>query len=97
VTPSRMIFPEGEGLLDAQHRGVQAVVRLASAHKKGTIALVSHGDIIKAVVSHFLGQPLDLFQRIAIAPTSVSVLDVAADAPPRVLAVNTNGAPSSWT
>ena len=96
-TPSRFVFPDGEGILEAQHRSVQAVIRLAAAHKKDTIALVSHADIIKAVVAHHLGQPLDLFQRIGVSPASVSVLDIADGFPPRVLAVNTNGDPSSWT
>lgn len=96
-TPSQFVFPGGEGLLQAQQRGVQTVLRLAGEHRKKTIALVSHGDIIKSVISHFLGQPLDLFQRIAISPTSVSVIDVPAQGPPRVLAVNTNGEPTTWT
>lgn len=96
-TPSRFVFPEGEGLLEAQHRAVQTVARLAAGHKKKTIALVSHADIIKAVVSHHLGQPFDLFQRIGVSPTSVSVLDIPDAGPPRVVAVNTNGDPTSWT
>lgn len=95
-TPSQFVFPDGEGLLEAQQRAVQTVMRLAGRHRKQTIALVSHADIIKSVVSHFLGQPLDLFQRIGVAPTSVSVIDLPHGAPPRVVAVNTNGDPSSW-
>lgn len=95
-TPSRFVFPEGEGLLAAQQRGVQTVERLAAAYRKGTIALVSHGDIIKSVIAHHLGQPLDLFQRIVVSPTSVSVIDLPSDGEPRVLAINTNGEPSTW-
>jgi probable phosphoglycerate mutase len=95
-TPSQFVFPDGEGLLEAQQRGVQAVMGLARSHRKGTIALVTHADIIKAVISHFIGQPLDLFQRIMVAPTSVSVIDLPPDGEPRVVAVNTSGAQTTW-
>jgi broad specificity phosphatase PhoE len=40
------------------------------------IAVVSHSDIIKLVLAHFLGMPLDLFQRIVISPASVSVVQL---------------------
>ncbi|MGH9893296.1 MAG: histidine phosphatase family protein, partial [bacterium] len=65
-------------------------------HKERTIALVTHGDPIKAVVSHFLGQPLDLFNRISIAPASVTVLDLPAGGWPRLVSLNTSGYPSTW-
>ncbi|HEX2152820.1 MAG TPA: histidine phosphatase family protein [Acidimicrobiia bacterium] len=96
VTPSRMTFPEGESLAAAQHRAVEACERLAAAHGKETIALVSHSDIIQSIVSHYLGQPLDLFSRIVISPTSVTVVDVPRQGIPRVMAVNTTGAEGSW-
>lgn len=96
LTPSRMVFPGGEGIAGAQRRAVEACERLASAHGKRTIALVSHADMIKAVVSHYLGQPLDLFQRIAIAPASVSVIDIPRQGVPMVAAVNAAGAEGTW-
>lgn len=96
-TPSRVVFPDGESLLDAQTRAVQTVARLAREHRKQTIGLVSHADIIKAVLAHHLGQPLDFFQRIGVSPASVSVLDIPDSGPPSVVAVNTTGDPSSWT
>jgi probable phosphoglycerate mutase len=95
-TPSRMVFPEGESLAAAQSRAVVTVERLAKAHGKATIAAVTHADVIKAVVAHYLGTPLDLFQRIGVAPASVSVIDLPTDGQPHVVAVNTNGDPSTW-
>ena len=88
MTPSRMSFPQGESIADAQRRAVAACEDLAWRHRKDTIALVSHSDIIKAITSHFLGQPLDLFQRIAISPASVTVIDLPQGGMPMVLAVN---------
>lgn len=96
-TPSRMVFPNGESLADAQNRAVRTCEELAARHRRDTIALVTHADVIKALLSHYLGQPLDLFQRVGVAPTSVSVVDLPAGGPPHVLATNTNGDPATWT
>ncbi|MFN8562668.1 MAG: histidine phosphatase family protein [Anaerolineae bacterium] len=52
----------------------QQVERLAAAHPRGLVAVVSHADIIKMVVAHFLGMHLDNFQRIVISPASISNL-----------------------
>lgn len=37
--------------------------------------LVSHGDIIKAIIADSLGMPLDEFQRISVAPGSYTIID----------------------
>ena len=91
-----MTFPHGENLADAQRRAVAAVDRLARAHQKHTIAVVTHADIIKAVAAHYLGTPLDLFQRIGVSPASVTVIDIPKEGSPVVVAVNTNGDPTTW-
>lgn len=96
TTPSRMTFPHGENIADAQHRAVAACERLASAHRKDTIALVSHSDIIKSIVSHYIGQPLDQFQRIGISPASVTIIDLPKAGIPAVVGVNTTGAGGTW-
>ena len=95
-TPSRMTFPNGENLADAQRRAVAAVDRLAHAHRKHTIAVVTHADIIKAVAAHYLGTPLDLFQRIGVSPASVTVIDLPQEGSPVVVALNTNGDSTTW-
>jgi broad specificity phosphatase PhoE len=38
------------------------------------VLLVSHGDVIRAVLLHFLGLSADLFQKIEVDPGSLSVL-----------------------
>lgn len=91
LTPSRMVFPGGEALADAQRRGVVACEEIVSRHRGKTVAAVTHADIIKAVLSHYLGQPLDLFQRIGVSPASVSVVEFHHDRPPMVTAINTGG------
>ncbi len=94
TTPSRVRFPEGETLLEARDRAVAACEDIARSHRRKTVVVVSHADVIKAVLSHYLGQAFDLFQRIVISPASVSVVDLPADGPPRVAAINREG---SWS
>jgi probable phosphomutase (TIGR03848 family) len=86
--PSRMRFPDGESLLEAQQRAVAAIEGVAADHGRDHVAVCSHADIIKAVISHYLGQPLDLFQRILISPASVSTIHLGKAGGPMVISVN---------
>lgn len=76
--PSAAVFPgpEGESMAQMQHRAVSAVrewnERLGS---QAVYAVVSHGDVIKAILADALGMHLDQFQRIRVDPCSVSVVD----------------------
>ncbi len=95
--PSAAVFPgpEGEGLADMSARAVAAVrdwnARLTAEHGPDvTYAVVSHGDVIKAIVADALGMHLDSFQRIAIDPCSVTVVRYT-DLRPFVLRQNDTG------
>ena len=79
--------PQGETMLEVQARMLRLVERLCAAHPEQTVALVSHGDVIKATLAHYLGVPLDLFHRIEVGPASVSVVRVERHGP-QVLLVN---------
>lgn len=94
--PSRMRFPGGESLAEAQLRGVQVCEELVGRHPDGTIAIVTHSDIIRLVLGFYLGQPLDFLSRLNVSPTSVSVVDISKKGGMMVTAINTNGDPSSW-
>jgi len=89
--PSRLQFPEGETFRAAQARAVQAVEQLAHAHPKGLVAAVTHADVIKLVVAHYLGQPLDLFQRLVIGTASITVLHLG-QGQPALVKLNDTGA-----
>jgi probable phosphoglycerate mutase len=73
--PSAMYFPEGEGLAHMQQRAMKAVHESVNTKRSGAAVLVSHGDVIKAIVASALGMHLDDFQRIVIDPASVTILD----------------------
>jgi broad specificity phosphatase PhoE len=66
--------PGGELMLEAQARAVGGLDRLRSEHPDEVVVIVSHADVIKATLAHFLGTPLDLLQRIEISPASLSTL-----------------------
>ncbi len=89
--PSRVRFPDGESFVEAQHRAVAAVERITEAVGSGTAIAVSHSDVIKLILSHFLGQPLDLFQRIGISTASVSEIVIPKVGAPTVAAINDRG------
>jgi probable phosphoglycerate mutase len=84
-------IPGGELMLEAQARAVAFMLRLRDEHPGETVALVSHCDVIRSVLTFHLGMPLDLFGRIEISPASVSVVRLHAHGP-EVLTINTGPA-----
>ena len=85
--PSGFRFPGGESFLEMQTRMSSALARLVALHPGRTIVAVSHADPIKAAVAQAAGTPLDLFQRLTVAPCSVSAIAYTG-AGPFVLTVN---------
>jgi probable phosphoglycerate mutase len=63
------------------------MLHLRGKHPSESVALVSHGDIIKAALAYFLGVPLDLFLRIEVDPASISIVALT-EAGPRIIRVN---------
>lgn len=72
--PSGFRFPGGESFLEMQARIADVVRRLVALHPGRAIVAVSHADPIKALLAHVLGTPLDLFQRLVVAPASISAV-----------------------
>jgi probable phosphomutase (TIGR03848 family) len=79
--------PGGETMLEVQARMLWLVDRCCSAHPEQTVALISHGDVIRATLAYYLGTPLDLFQRIEISPASLSIVRIERYGP-KVLLIN---------
>lgn len=85
--PAAMRFPEGETLRAVQSRAVDIVEEIKAKHPKQNVCCVSHGDVIKLVLAHYLGVHIDLYQRIVIGPASISIVALA-EYGPYVLAMN---------
>lgn len=66
--------PNGETMLDVQHRVMGLIRRLLAENPEGRTVLVSHADIIKSVVSYVLGLPVDAWPRLEISPASISTV-----------------------
>lgn len=96
ASPSRFEFPGGETLVEAQSRAVRTCEEIARLHRGKAIGLVTHADIVKAVVCHYLGQSLDQINRMHVAPASVSVIDLPQQGPARLVSLNSNGDPTTW-
>jgi probable phosphomutase (TIGR03848 family) len=74
-SPSRFTFPGGESFLACQARMVAAFELLAQKHADDEIvAVVFHADPVKLVLAHYLGMPLDTFQRLSCDTASLSIL-----------------------
>lgn len=74
--PSSVTFPTGEAMLEMQLRAVQGIRTWNDILGHDSVyAVVSHGDVIKAILADALGMHLDHFQRISVDPCSVSVVD----------------------
>ncbi|MEO3765064.1 histidine phosphatase family protein [Streptomyces sp. B8F3] len=77
--PSAAVFPGGETMRAMQARAVEAVrdwnATVTAEHgPEALYVMCSHGDVIKSVVADALGMHLDLFQRIAVGPASVTAI-----------------------
>lgn len=83
-------IPGGELMAEAQLRMITGLEKLHLRHRQQTVAVVSHGDPIKAALAYYAGIHLDLFQRLEISPASVSVVELY-DETARILLVNDTG------
>lgn len=66
--------PGGEPFHQVAKRAMAGIDRLARSHPGQVVLVVSHGDVIKAIVASCLGLSLDCLERFDIAPMSLSVL-----------------------
>jgi len=78
--------PAGETMLDVQRRAV-GFIRQVANRENARIALVSHADVIRSIVGHVLGLPIDAWLRFDISPASITTL-VLGDWGSKVLTLN---------
>jgi broad specificity phosphatase PhoE len=85
--PMHAVFPNGEGLLTVQQRGVQAIDAVCRTQPQGVLVMVSHGDVIRTTLAHYLGMQFNDYRRITLDNGALSVVEMFDDWP-RVKAVN---------
>ncbi len=94
--PSEARFPGGETIRETQFRAVSAIEALQRAHPQQAVGAFTHADVIRVVLAHYAGVPIDLYHRLVVAPASVTVLWLGTGGP-RVLKVNDTGSLDGFT
>jgi probable phosphoglycerate mutase len=83
--------PGGEGILAVQERAWRGIAAILERHTEGTIAIVSHADVIRALLVFFLAMPIDCILRLEITPASVTALSVGFGTQPILHQMNGTG------
>ena len=68
--------PSGELMLQVQQRAIAGLLDLATRFPAGNVVVVSHGDVIRAVLLYALGTPIDFVHRIEISPARISIVQL---------------------
>jgi broad specificity phosphatase PhoE len=68
--------PGGETLWEIQQRAVAAVEQARRTHREGTLLFVSHADVIRTILSHYLRIELVQLRQMRIDHASVTALSL---------------------
>jgi broad specificity phosphatase PhoE len=82
--------PGGECMMEVQARGSRAMAKIVARYQHQedvTVAAVSHGDVVRALLLLVLGMPIDHIHRLEVAPGSLSEV-LLGSGEPRVVHVN---------
>jgi broad specificity phosphatase PhoE len=79
--------PEGESMLEVQGRVVRQIEHARAVWPDGSLAMISHAEVIRAALIYFLGLSLDAWRLIEISPASITKL-IVNDEGATVLGVN---------
>jgi broad specificity phosphatase PhoE len=74
--PINAVFPHGESLVSVQQRGVRVVEGIRQGTSQDVVVLVSHGDVIRMLVAHYLGMSFNDYRRITIDNGAISVIEL---------------------
>jgi probable phosphoglycerate mutase len=81
--------PGVESLSQVQRRVVAVIEELRRDPGAGEyIAVVSHADVVKLILAHYLGMHIQTVRFVSVGTASISALVFQGDQPPQVLAVN---------
>ncbi|MBI2083072.1 MAG: histidine phosphatase family protein [Deltaproteobacteria bacterium] len=74
TNPAKAQAPRGERMKDVWQRGVRWVEMMRKEHRKGRIMAVSHADVIKVILTHYMNLDLNEMLRMRIDNAAVSIL-----------------------
>lgn len=77
-SPAEFRFPGGETFAEAQRRIYVEIECLRARHTpKDMVICISHADPIRLLIAASICLPLDCFQRLSVAPASITALQVS--------------------
>jgi alpha-ribazole phosphatase/probable phosphoglycerate mutase len=79
--PTEVRFPGGESYADLHVRSLAAVSRLRTAEEGQTVVAVTHGGVVRAVLSDVLGMPTERIFRLAVDPASITTIEWLGEEP----------------
>jgi broad specificity phosphatase PhoE len=68
-------IPGGELMLEVQARALAGLTEVHRRHGDALVAIISHADVIRAVLAHAHGMPIDEMLRLSVEPASISKVD----------------------
>lgn len=71
--------PGGESYADMRERAEEFLNQIMDRYKEKTVMVVSHGGLIKALLSAALNEPIEEMSRIYVPNTAISILEVKRD------------------
>jgi broad specificity phosphatase PhoE len=73
-SPAKTLLPGGETISDVQRRGLKVIDEAAQRVPGGRFLFVSHGDVIRAILCHYMKLPLHEYRRLRVDNGSLSAL-----------------------
>jgi broad specificity phosphatase PhoE len=74
--PMNATFPNGESLLEVQQRGIRVIESVRNTYPQAIVTIVSHGDVIRTALAHYLGMPFNEYRRLDLDNGAISVLEL---------------------
>jgi broad specificity phosphatase PhoE len=74
--PINAAFPNGESLLEVQQRGIRVIEWVRNTYPQAIVTMVSHGDVIRTALAHYLGMPFNEYRRLDLDNGAISVLEL---------------------
>lgn len=79
LDPIRNTPPKGESLRDFHDRVIKAFVRCILQYRGQRLLILTHGGVIRVVVAHVLGMPLNKLMKLEVPHASLSRIRVYHD------------------
>jgi broad specificity phosphatase PhoE len=83
-------IPGGDLFVEVQSRAVVELERIVRLHPRQSVAVVTHADVIRAIIGYYAGMQIDSLLRIEISPASISVIEIG-DSYARIVCTNCVG------